>query len=184
VRLDAELRATIELESRWGNLTVSPSTRGAHLAPNAAAAAAVAWWIGASADDIVAGLAAAPLSPWRMELSRTTGGALIINDAYNANPTSMRGALNSLAALPPGGRRIAVIGYMAELGDDERHDHEDIAAHAAALGIDVIAVGTDLYGLPAHPDPIAAIGQLAADDAVLIKASRSAGLERLIDDLG
>jgi UDP-N-acetylmuramoyl-tripeptide--D-alanyl-D-alanine ligase len=184
VRLDAELRATIELESRWGNLTVSPSTRGAHLAPNAAAAAAVAWWIGASADDIVAGLAAAPLSPWRMELSRTTGGALIINDAYNANPTSMRGALNSLAALPPGGRRIAVIGYMAELGDDERHDHEDIAAHAAALGIDVVAVGTDLYGLPAHPDPIAAIGQLAADDAVLIKASRSAGLERLIDDLG
>jgi UDP-N-acetylmuramoyl-tripeptide--D-alanyl-D-alanine ligase len=183
VRLDAELRATIDLSSRWGDLTVSPSTRGAHLAANAAAAAATALWLGVPVADIQAGLADAPLSPWRMELGRSPSGALVINDAYNANPTSMRGALDSLAALPDGGRRIAIVGYMGELGDDERTDHEQIAQHADTNGIEVIAVGTNLYGIPPTEDPVAATGALTANDAVLIKASRSAGLESLATKL-
>ncbi len=183
VRLDGELRATIDIESRWGSITVTPVTRGAHLATNAAAAVAVALWVGASEDDIVRGLAEAPLSPWRMELTRTSSGALVINDSYNANPTSMRGAMDSLAALPDGGRRIAIVGYMGELGDDERTDHEQIATYASANGIELIAVGTSLYGKAPTEDPLAAVGALAAADAVLIKASRSAGLESLAAQL-
>jgi UDP-N-acetylmuramoyl-tripeptide--D-alanyl-D-alanine ligase len=116
-----------------------------------------------------------------MELHRAPSGAVVLNDAYNANPTSMAAALRSLAALD-GERRVAVVGYMAELGSDERSEHEQVARLAASLGVDVIAVGTDLYGVDPVPDvdaALAALGPIGAGDVVLVKASRMAGLERV-----
>ena len=105
----------------------------------------------------------------------------MINDAYNANPTSMRAALESLAALPRR-RRVAILGEMAEL-DDPEAAHAEVAALADRLGIELIAVGTDLYGVAPVDDPVAALGPLSARDAVLVKASRVGGLERFAAEL-
>ena len=123
-------------------------------------------------------MSGAALSPWRMELRRTAGGALVLNDAYNANPTSMRAALETLAALP-GPRRVAVVGVMAEL-DDPGPEHLAIAEEAARLDIELIAVGTDLYGIAPVDDPVAAVGPLGPRVAVLVKGSRVAGLEAVV----
>ena len=117
------------------------------------------------------------LSAMRMEVARTPSGAVVVNDAYNANPTSMRAALDSLAAMHAV-RRIAVLGLMAELEDPET-SHREMAAHATALGIDVIPVGTDLYGIAPVADPVDAVGHLGPGDAVLVKASRVAALEAI-----
>jgi len=174
--LDDQLRARFTLETPWGSFSVSPTSRGAHQAPNAAAAAAVALWLGVAPDDVAAGFAEAAVSPWRMEVGTTSSGAMIVNDAYNANPASMRGALDSLASLGHQ-RKIAVLGYMAELGPTEVADHLAISAYAEALGIEVLPVGTDLYGRDPVDDAVATVGRLDADTAVLVKASRSAGLE-------
>jgi len=105
----------------------------------------------------------------------------VLNDAYNANPTSMVAALRSLASLEAR-RRVAVLGRMAELGADEADEHRRVAKVAADLGIEVVVVGTDLYGVGALAgidDAVAALADLGPGDAVLVKASRSAGLERL-----
>ena len=176
VEVDAELRVRFRLDSPWGRLDVSPATRGAHLVPNAAAAAAVALWLGTPPELVASGLERAEMSPWRMELLPTRSGATIINDTYNANPTSMKGAIDSLKAMP-GIRKIAVLGYMGELGDDERALHIEIARYARDRGIEVLSVGTELYGVEPASDPIVAIGILERGDAVLVKGSRSAGLE-------
>ena len=116
-----------------------------------------------------------------MELAHTASGAVVINDAYNANPSSMRAALDTLAALGAG-RKLAVLGLMAELADPVE-DHRQIAAYAADLGIEVIAVGTDWYGVAPTDDPAGRLGSLAGDSAVLVKGSRIAGLERLADEI-
>jgi UDP-N-acetylmuramoyl-tripeptide--D-alanyl-D-alanine ligase len=147
------------------------------MASNAAAALAC---VGAVGGDLVAGaaaLATAGLSSMRMEVVYAQSGALVLNDAYNANPTSMRAALDTLAELPAT-RRVAVLGLMAEI-TDAAAEHRAVIAYAHALGIDVIAFGTDLYGIAPTDDPVAAIGSLASGVAVLVKASRVVGLERL-----
>jgi UDP-N-acetylmuramoyl-tripeptide--D-alanyl-D-alanine ligase len=112
-----------------------------------------------------------------MELCRTASGAMVLNDAYNANPASMRAALDTLAALP-GRRRVAVLGVMAEL-DGPEQEHRDISGRATALGIELVAVGTDLYGPAPVDDVAAALGPLGDGDVVLVKGSRVAGLERV-----
>jgi UDP-N-acetylmuramoyl-tripeptide--D-alanyl-D-alanine ligase len=93
----------------------------------------------------------------------------------------MTAALEALTALPAR-RRVAVLGEMAELGAGSMTEHEAVAALARRLDIEVLAVGTDAYGVPrvgGIDEALAALGPLAADDAVLVKASRVAGLERL-----
>jgi UDP-N-acetylmuramoyl-tripeptide--D-alanyl-D-alanine ligase len=116
-----------------------------------------------------------------MELHRSATGATILNDAYNANPASMTAALEALTALPAR-RRVAVLGEMAELGALSASEHRAIAALARRLGVEVVAVGTDAYGVtPVEgvDGAMAALGPLGADDAVLVKASRVAGFERV-----
>ena len=159
--------------------------RGEHNVTNALAAATAAFALGVSADEVAAGLAEPELSPWRMELGRSPAGALVLNDAYNANPTSMVAALRALAALDAE-RRIAVLGHMAELGAEEAAEHRRVAGVAAALGVELVAVRTDLYGV----DPVdgtdgvlAAVGTIGDGVAVLVKASRSAGLEQVAASL-
>ena len=176
--VDDELRPRFTMRTPAGSIDVELAVRGVHQAANALAAAAAALACGVPLADVAAGLAQAQLSPWRMDLRRSPSGAWVLNDAYNANPSSREAALRSLAALPAR-RRIAVLGYMAELGTDAAAAHADVAAVAADLGIDVVAVGTDLYGIEPVGDPVAALGALADGDAVLVKGSRVAGLEEL-----
>lgn len=185
IRLDDELRPRFVARTPWGRADVVVGARGAHQVPNALAALAVAGVCGVPLEAAASGLAGARLSPWRMELTRTATGGLLLNDAYNANPASMKAALESLAALPAS-RRIAVLGEMAELGDRSADEHVAVAVLADRLGIEVLPLGTDLYGRrPAAgiDEAERLLGELRPGDAVLVKASRVAGLERLASRL-
>jgi len=181
--LDDDLRASFRLESPWGRTEVRLSVHGAHMVPNALAAAAVGLVLDMPLADVAAGLAEGVASPWRMELGTAPSGLRVLNDAYNANPASTAAALESLAALPVVGRRVAVLGLMAELGDRAADEHLAIAQRVADLGLELVAVGTDLYGVESLADLDAAYGalDLAVDDAVLVKGSRAAGLEVLAE---
>ena len=176
--LDDLARPQFTVASPWGTVEVSLGVSGEHMAMNAAAALAVAGACGVDLAAAAHALGNAGMSPWRMEIGRTASGAVLINDAYNANPASMRAALETLARMHVNGRRVAVLGVMAELADPVA-DHTGIAELARRSGIEIIAVGTDLYGLPPTEDPVDALGSLAGNDAVLVKGSRVAGLERV-----
>jgi len=154
---------------------------GRHMVLNATAALAVAGALDVALADAVDALATTHISAMRMDTRRARSGATVINDAYNANPTSMRAALESLAALPAD-RHVAILGEMAEL-DDPEAAHAEVAALARRLGIDLVAVGTDLYGVSPIADPVAHLGELSARDAVLVKASRVGRLERFAAEL-
>jgi UDP-N-acetylmuramoyl-tripeptide--D-alanyl-D-alanine ligase len=180
ISLDAELHPRFTVHSPWGTSEVVLEARGAHQVANALAAIAVACVAGVSLEDAVAGMAHARLSPHRMDLARTPSGATILNDAYNANPTSMTAALHALIAIPAE-RHIAVLGPMAELGAEAREKHLQIAALTKELGVELIAVGSEDYGIaPTEPDAVAAtIGELTPTTAVLVKASRVVALEKV-----
>ena len=181
VTLDSGLRASFELATPWGRAPVRLQAAGLHTAHNALGAAAAALVLGVDIVAVTDGLGRAELSPWRMAVATAPSGALVINDAYNANPASAAAALRALAAAPAR-RRIAVLGVMAELGDHHGAEHAAVAALAAELEIGVLAVAESAYGAATVPDAdaaLAALGPLGAGDAVLVKGSRVAGLERL-----
>ena len=93
----------------------------------------------------------------RMEVRRASAGAIVVNDAYNANPDSMHAALVALVA-DRCRRRVAIVGMMAELDDPAAGHRADRRRGADELGIELIATGTDLYGITPTDDPIAALG--------------------------
>jgi UDP-N-acetylmuramoyl-tripeptide--D-alanyl-D-alanine ligase len=181
--LDALARPRFSVVTPWGTAVVELPISGAHMAGNAAAALAVAGVVGVGLDDAVDALQRTELSAMRMQVDRAAAGGLVINDAYNANPTSMAAALEALAAVDAD-RRIAVLGLMAEL-DDPLPAHLAVAARAEALGLRLVAVGTDRYGIdPVDVADVAAvIGPIGPRTAVLVKASRAVGLDRLATDL-
>ena len=179
IALDGLARARFRVDTPWGSGTTQLAVPGVHMVTNAAAALAVAGVVGVELTAALDAVSTAAVSGMRMEVTTSPGGATIVNDAYNANPTSMRAALDALAAMD-GDRRIAVLGLMGEI-DDPEPAHREIAAHAAALGLDVVVVGTTLYGIEPADDPQVAIGPLGRGDVVLVKASRSAGLERVVE---
>lgn len=182
ITLDAGLRASFRLHSPWGGADVRLAVSGHHQVSNALAAAAAALVAGVEPDGVAEGLGRARLSPGRMALVRTPGGAQVIDDAYNANPLSLASALRSLAALAAR-RRVAVLGTMAELGEVAEREHRAAAALAADLGIRVVAVDEPRYGVEVVggvDGALAALGALGEGDAVLVKGSRVAGLERLV----
>ena len=179
VSVDDGLCPRFRLETPHGQADVALAVCGEHMVDNALAAAAAALAVGVGLEDIAVGLASATLSPWRMEVTTLASGAVLINDAYNANPMSMAAALRSLAQVNRS-RRVAVLGIMAELGDRTAAEHAAIGTLARELGIEVIPVATADYGLSPVDDAtaaVAALGLLDADTAVLVKASRAAGLE-------
>ena len=189
LELDDDLAPRFVLHSPSGEIDVALGARGVHSVDNALAAAAVGLELGVSLEDVAAGLATPALSPLRMEVVRTAEGARLLNDSYNANPLSMRAALRALAALPAR-RRIAVLGTMAELGDFEAAEHAAIGALAGELGVFVVAVDAPGYsrdeaavieaaGIDDALEALRNLGGLGAGDAVLVKGSRVAGLERL-----
>jgi UDP-N-acetylmuramoyl-tripeptide--D-alanyl-D-alanine ligase len=185
VRLDADLRPAFRLETPWGEAQVALAVRGTHMVDNALAAAAAALVCDVPLDGVAEALATARLSRWRMELTTLPSGARLLNDAYNANPTSMAAALRALAELD-GSRRVAVLGVMAEIGASSDDEHAAVGELARDLGIEVVAVAAPAYGGTLVDDldgAVAALGPLGPGDAVLLKGSRVAGLERLVDRL-
>jgi UDP-N-acetylmuramoyl-tripeptide--D-alanyl-D-alanine ligase len=182
VEVDEHLRARFRLASPWGAADIALPVHGVHQVGNALAASAAALAQGVPVEALAGGLASAAMSPWRMELAHTPSGALVLNDAYNSNPTALEAALHSLAALDAD-RRIAVLGVMAELGDISDARHAEMGELADELDIEVVTVDCPAYGVgtdvPTVEAAVAALGPLGRDDAVLVKASRSAGLERV-----
>lgn len=198
-------RVSADLEILGERHRISLRQTGEHQLHNAAAAAAMAAAVGIPAVDIAAALSSATsLSRWRMELEELPDGTVVINDAYNANPASMRAAIGALRAIGErrGARTIAVLGAMKELGPDTDDEHRDLGSHALLAGVDVLlAVGegsaemvqgaakvTDRGGTAVPADDRAAAlawlrKNIRAGDVVLLKASRSVGLERVAEAL-
>jgi UDP-N-acetylmuramoyl-tripeptide--D-alanyl-D-alanine ligase len=208
IELDDLGRPSFTLIAGGESARVGLGLAGRHQVANALSAAAVALECGASLGQVVDGLAAArPRSRWRMELRERPDGVVVINDAYNANPESMRAALDALARIgaareAAGARSWAVLGPMAELGDDGPDEHASLGRSAARAGITaVLAVGDAAApiaaGAAAAPDWAGSVlsasdvdgallvlrDRLGAGDVVLVKASRSAGFERLAEAL-
>lgn len=195
--LDPELRPRFTIASPWGTVEVALSVRGAHQAMNAAMGATVALVLGVAPETVAEGLAGVTTAAWRMELATSPGGIVVLNDAYNASPSSMRAALRSLGELPTGGRRVAVLGDMLELGPHAEAEHAALGALAAESGIDLlVAVGPHSAVAAAHAERAGIVALTAADrdeahalvaahirpgDAVLVKASRAVGLEAVAD---
>lgn len=184
VTLDNRAHARVDLTTPWGDLSFVLPIAGRHSASNAAAAIAAAGVCGVDVQKAAAAISSAPMSPNRMSVRTTTRGVTLIDDAYNANPKSMAAAFETLAALPAR-RRVAFIGVMAELKDPDIA-HRAIAALARREGIDVVAVDTNLYGGESYTlqSAIAMIEEFGEGDAVLVKGSRVAGLERLVQAFG
>jgi len=177
-------------------LTVTTNLEGRHHARNLAAALAVASLLELDLSEVACRAADIPLPRWRGELVEVPGPIAIVNDAYNANPASLDAALRQLAEAKVTGRRIAVLGVMAELGPDADRYHREIGALAARVGIDIVlSVGDQARayldgagsGVDGHAvaDVDAAVERLATlvrpGDRVLVKGSRAAGLESVPD---
>jgi UDP-N-acetylmuramoyl-tripeptide--D-alanyl-D-alanine ligase len=161
-----------------------------HHAVNALAALHAYAALGLPLGRAAEGASGIRLSPWRGEELALPGGGFVVNDAYNANPDSMRAALVDLAARAGPRRRVAILGEMAELGDASEPYHREIGALAAELGIEVIGVGEPAraYGAAAWApgaEDVAAVAReyLRPGDAVLVKASRAVGLEGIAGDV-
>ncbi|WP_280267820.1 UDP-N-acetylmuramoyl-tripeptide--D-alanyl-D-alanine ligase [Nocardia wallacei] len=220
VVLDADARARFTLHAK-GSVSKGGTPRpdegtavelrlavhGEHQVGNALAAAAVALECGADLDTVVRALSDARIaSAHRMDVRTRADGVTVVNDSYNANPDSMRAALKALVSMAKTGERRswAVLGEMAELGEDSVIEHDRIGRLAVRLDVDRLIVVGD--GRPAHalhqgavmegswgeesvlvPDIDAAIAvldnEIAAGDVVLVKASNSVGLWAVADHL-
>jgi UDP-N-acetylmuramoyl-tripeptide--D-alanyl-D-alanine ligase len=161
-----------------------------HQAVNTLAALHAYAALGLPLEHAARGAAGIALSPWRGEELPLPGGGFVINDAYNANPESMRASLIHLAERAGERRRVAVLGEMAELGDASPAFHREIGELAEQLDVAVIAVGEPAreYGPVVWvPDAAAAAEAAAAfvrpGDAVLVKASRAVGLEGIAAEI-
>lgn len=201
--LDSAARPSFHLAHEGDAAQVQLRLSGEHQAANAAAAAAIAAAAGLDLHDIATALSAAePRSRWRMEVHERADGVVIINDAYNANPDSMRAALKALVDLADGRRTWAVLGEMGELGDDSIEEHDALGRLVVRLDVNkLLAVGAGTrplflaaglegsWGDEAHwvADPDEAIDfinrEIRSGDVVLVKASRAVGLERVADAL-
>ena len=170
---------------------------GVHMVQNAILAIAAGRVFGLSLEECAAGLASTPLTKARLQI-KEINGIQFIDDSYNANPDSMKAALRTLIELDADGRRIAVLGEMGELGDESERGHREVGEAAAALGIDeLIAVGAigqemaraarkaGLEKSVAVDSTDEAAERLAdhatAGDLILIKGSRTARMERVLD---
>ncbi len=167
---------------------------GTHMVGNAALAAAVAWQNGVSPEDIVAALRNVRLTKGRLE-TKDVNGVTFLDDSYNANPDSMKAGLRTLADLETTGRRIAVLGRMGELGIHAEEGHREVGRYAAGLPLEALfTVGNEADGIAeavgaafttAHfPNHEACATHLQSylqpGDLVLLKGSRSAGMERVL----
>jgi len=197
-----EARAHFDLVTPAGRDAVGMRLIGAHQISNALAAAAVCTALDIPIEIIASGLSTADLaSKWRMQINDVLE-LLVINDSYNANPDSMKAALDSLAlfAQERGGASWAFLGQMHELGEESNALHASVATHAHELGIDhLVSIGTRAFaeGIPVKSpttlhycegitQALSLVSHCAPGDVVLVKASRSEHFETLsqgIEDL-
>jgi UDP-N-acetylmuramoyl-tripeptide--D-alanyl-D-alanine ligase len=192
VAVDGRGRPSYTLVTPEGTAPVRLGLTGRHQVSNSLAAAAVARELGMPLADLAAALGELGLvSTRRMDVFERADGVTVIDDSYNANPASMAVALRALASMRGTGRTVAVLGYMAELGDFEREGHQQVGRLAAELGVDRLLV----VGEPAAPihagatavgkwggesvlltDQAAAVevlrSELRPGDVVLVKGSR------------
>ncbi len=206
ISLDDRGHAHFELRTPGGGAETSLPAPGEHLVPDALAAAAAGHALGLEPEGIAAGLGGAALSPMRMQVQRRADGLTVINDAYNANPASMAAALKALmAARGRGarpGRTVALLGEMAELGEQAAAEHDRLGRLATRLGVDrlvgvgelgeVIVRAARMEGMwpeeaIAVPDAGAAVAVLdrwlEPADVVLVKASRVVALDEVAERL-
>ncbi|WKU44439.1 UDP-N-acetylmuramoyl-tripeptide--D-alanyl-D-alanine ligase [Streptomyces sp. VNUA116] len=209
VHLTATGQPAFTLHTPTGCADVTMRLYGEHHVSNALAAAAVAHELGMPAEEIASALSGAgQLSRWRMEVTERADGVTIVNDAYNANPESMRAALRALAAMgaaaaAKGARTWAVLGRMAELGEESLAEHDAVGRLAVRLNVGkLVAVGgreAAWLQMGAYnegswgeesvhvSDAQAAVDLLRSElrpgDVVLVKASRSVGLEWVAEQL-
>ncbi len=199
--LDDAGRPRFTLVTPEGSAHVALRLHGAHAVSNALAAAATARALGMPVSDIAEVLSGAePSSRWRMEVTERPDGVTVVNDAYNANPESVRSAIDTVVHMAREGRAWVVLGGMAELGASTVDEHERIGAYAARGGLaGVIAVGEtaasvlkgaeqvgswtgDCVQVDDVGAAVAALDErLRPGDVVLIKGSRVAGLERVAE---
>jgi UDP-N-acetylmuramoyl-tripeptide--D-alanyl-D-alanine ligase len=204
ITLDDLGRPSFQLVMPAGAAPVTLQLHGAHNVANALAAAAIAAELGMEPPDIADALSRATTrSAKRMEVRERPDGVLVVNDAYNANPDSMRAGIEALGHMIAHGRRgVAVLGHMAELGDIDIMSHAEAGRLAALAGAAVIVAVGDaarpvLDGARAQPgwdgqaidvpDPASAVAVLRnvvrPNDVVLVKASKAAGLWEVADGL-
>ena len=199
IQLDAHALATYSLHFAHEVHHIALKIPGEHQVSNSLAAIAVAVSAGIAPAKAVSILnQIAKISKWRMEVTETESGITVINDSYNANPESMRVALKTLANMAIGRRSIAVLGDMKELGSYSMEEHDSLGRLAVRLDISqLICVGPEMkvthlgasqegsWGDESHwvPDVDSAMTLLSnliqPGDVVLVKASRSVGLERV-----
>jgi UDP-N-acetylmuramoyl-tripeptide--D-alanyl-D-alanine ligase len=197
--LDDAGRSRFTLVTPEGSAPVHLRLHGAHAVANALAAAAAARRLGMPVGEIAEALSTAePVSRWRMEVHERSDGVTVVNDAYNANPESVRAALDTVVHMAREGRAFAVLGGMAELGASTVSEHEKIGAYAARGGLaGLITVGETAAAVLKGAEQVgtwtgervqvedvgaavAALGErLRPGDVVLIKGSRVAELERV-----
>jgi UDP-N-acetylmuramoyl-tripeptide--D-alanyl-D-alanine ligase len=189
--------AHFDLVTPTGRNPVSLQLLGEHQIPNALGAAAAAYALGVSNEQIATGLITATLgTKWRMEIEELDG-LKIINDYYNANPESTKAAIKTLVLLSQesGGASWAVLGKMHELGEAEESGHQEVVKYCQEIGVDhLVTVGTDLYKSDenensekhmlihncANADTVLElVSNFSAGDVVLLKASRSEKFEDL-----
>jgi UDP-N-acetylmuramoyl-tripeptide--D-alanyl-D-alanine ligase len=184
----SEGRGTFRVGSEVVEL-VLPFTQH-HQAVNTLAALHAYAALGLPLHNAQKGASAIELSPWRGDERPLPGGGFVINDAYNANPDSMRAALLHLAQRAEGRRRVAILGEMAELGESSETYHRAIGELAAELEVEVIGVGAPASAY--RPVALVASAGVAGEaarafirpgDAVLVKASRAVGLEGIADEI-
>ena len=188
---DVELtdgRGRFHIDSRVVELDLPFTQR--HHAVNSLAALHAYAALGLPLDRAWEGAAQIELSPWRGEELVLPGGGFVVNDAYNANPDSMRAALEHLAERAGDRRRVAILGEMAELGDSWKTYHVKIGELAEGLGVAVIGVGEPAraYGPVVWASGVdeamdAARSYVQPGDAVLVKASRAVGLEGIAAEI-
>lgn len=202
VTVEEDGTASFVLIAPAGSAPVHLNVPGRHNVYNALAAAAIGLDFDLSFMDVVKGLEGAVFTGMRMETFVSASGVTVVNDAYNANPSSMKAALRTLSEMPATGKRVAVLGDMAELGSLSELAHFKVGGIAAQLGIDVlvtvgerarrIADGALAGGMapdlvrpcPAPDQAVEVLDDVLAEgDVVLIKASRVMGLEQVVEGI-
>lgn len=180
-----------EIVSPLGEATFELGFGELHNLANVVCAVAIGTALGVAPGEMSARTADISFSRLRGELIELPGGSVLVNDCYNANPISMRAALDSLGARNVTGRRIAVLGGMGELGPDGPGYHREIGAHVRELGVDVL-IGVGELARDYAPDewtasPVEAVPVvrelLGEGDAILVKGSRAVGLEAFTEEL-
>tara|TARA_Y100000768_G_scaffold338610_1_gene281410 strand:+ start:906 stop:2216 length:1311 start_codon:yes stop_codon:yes gene_type:complete len=188
ISIQNDLTTNFQITSPWGTVTTRINIPGVHNVTNALAAISTGLSMGFALEDLCSSLSDIDLSPMRMESKSLESGALVINDTYNANPTSMNAAIDTLLSSPRT-QKYAVVGTMAELGNISEKAHREIGSRLTDNGIQWISVAEPKYGgedVKSWKDALTFITDEKSqnnESIILIKGSRIAELDQLADAL-